>query len=65
MKDLIHTPNGYVKVSEIETFHVKYSPGYYDHLQVVVTLRSGREFPTRMFEDTFLRAYEHATGAGR
>lgn len=58
--DTVKTPNGYIRVSEIETFHVNESPGYHDHQKVMVRTRSGRTINTGMYERGFLAEYEKA-----
>ena len=57
---MIKTPNGYIVISAVESFRVVYSPGYHDHQHVIVTLTSGREIDTGMYEEEFLRAYNRA-----
>ena len=57
---MIKIPNGYIVVSAVESFRVVYSPGYRDHRHVIVTLTSGREIDTGMYEEEFLRASNRA-----
>ena len=57
---MIKTPNGYIVVSAVESFRVLDSPGWRDHQHVIVTLTSGRQIDTGMYEEDFLRAYHKA-----